>query len=678
MAKKTVKGRKGNKTIGIVSLLLLLTIISALAAFIYFSRAQQHEDGYRTRIQEQRVLGERIAKYALSSSSGNKATFAPLRKGKEEYERLLDEIKHGDPKSGLPPLPETLKPDFRKAENSWLALRQVVDEVLGAEKPILSISEYVAVITELSPQLQALTDEVVSILVKNKASPDQVGIAARQAMLAQRIENNVSKVLKGGAETALAIDQFSQDADEFGRVLEGMIKGDKRMGIDKVTNPDALKVLREIAVLFTTVKDNAEEIIALTPSILPALETAERVGGVSDSLDKSLSRLDHVVADNVSKVDILGFKVGQEAIIPLGLLALGLLILLGWLITRAAKRGELEAAEQYQRNQEAIRRLLDEIGDLEDGDLTVNATVSEDITGAIADSINSAIDELRGLVTTINRTSEQVSGSAQETRATAIHLAEASDNQADQIATATEAINQMATAIDEMAADATESAEVAGQSVEIASKGADTVRRGIQGMESIREQIQETSKRIKRLGESSQQIGDIVELIDDIADQTNILALNAAMQAAMAGEAGRGFAVVADEVQRLAERSSNATKQIEALVRTIQADTNEAVSSMEASTAGVVSGARLAEDAGEALNEIEQVSIRFAEITSRISSSAQKQSGQTAEIAQTMNVIQEITVQTSEGTQRTAASLGELVELADDLQHSVARFRLPE
>ncbi len=678
MAKKKVQGRKSNKLMGFVSLLLLLTIAAALAAFIYTSRAQKNEDGYRSRVQEQRVLGERIAKYALASASGNKTTFKPLEESKIEYEALLTTLKKGDPATQLPPLPADLKPSFRDAESKWLALRQVVDEVLGAEKPILSIGEYVDVITDLSPQLQAFTDEVVAILVKKNVSPDQVAIAGRQAMLAQRIENNVGKVLSGGAETALAIDQFSQDADEFGRVLEGMIKGDKRMGIKKVDSPEALKVLREVAMLFTTVKDNAEEIIAQTPAILPALETANKVGGVSDDLDAALTKLDATIADGVGRFRLFGHKFGSEAIILLGILSLFLLIWLGLLILRAARRREEESAEQYRRNQEAIRRLLDEIGDLEDGDLSVNASVSEDITGAIADSINSAIDELRGLVTTINRTSDQVSGSAQETRATAIHLAEASDHQADQITSASLSIKEMASAIDEMAADATESAEVAGQSVDIAAKGAGTVRRGIQGMESIREQIQETSKRIKRLGESSQQIGDIVELIDDIADQTNILALNAAMQAAMAGEAGRGFAVVADEVQRLAERSSNATKQIEALVRTIQADTNEAVSSMEASTAGVVSGARLAEDAGEALNEIEQVSIRFAEITSRISSSAQRQSGQAAEVAETMSVIQEITTQTSEGTQKTAASIGQLVELADDLQNSVARFRLPD
>jgi twitching motility protein PilJ len=284
---------------------------------------------------------------------------------------------------------------------------------------------------------------------------------------------------------------------------------------------------------------------------------------------------------------------------------------------------------------------------------------------------------LRELVTTINQTADQVSGATQESRATVMHLAEASEHQAEQITQANDSIKEMTLAIDQMSSDATESAEVAKRAVEIAGTGAVTVHNTIQGMDSIRETIQETSKRIKRLGESSQEIGDIVELIDDIADQTNILALNAAMQAAMAGEAGRGFAVVADEVQRLAERSINATKQIEALVKTIQADTNEAVISMEASTAGVVKGAQLAEDAGEALKEIENVSQYIAQQTGKIASSAQIQSEASSVVNETMTIIQEITSQTTEGTRQTASSIGALTDLADELQKSVAGFRLP-
>jgi twitching motility protein PilJ len=323
-------------------------------------------------------------------------------------------------------------------------------------------------------------------------------------------------------------------------------------------------------------------------------------------------------------------------------------------------------------------QLLNELSDLAEGDLTTTATVTEEITGAIADSINYTIDQLRVLVSAINDTAVAVSNASEETRATALHLAEASEHQAQEIAGASAAVNEMAVTIDQVSANAQECAQVAGRSVEIAKSGAGVVQNTIKGMDTIREQIQDTSKRIKRLGESSQEIGDIVSLINDIADQTNILALNAAIQASMAGDAGRGFAVVADEVQRLAERSSAATKQIEALVKTIQSDTNEAVISMEQTTAEVVRGARLAQDAGVALEEIESVSTNLAELIQNISNAARQQAASAAHISNTMNVIQEITSQTSAGTTATARSIGNLAELANNLRQSVAGFKLPE
>lgn len=390
----------------------------------------------------------------------------------------------------------------------------------------------------------------------------------------------------------------------------------------------------------------------------------------------------------------------QAVVLPIAILVLGILGVLYALSKLMTHRGgtertlieketlrrrqeaetESERARQIQeeneRNQMAILRLLDELGDLAEGDLTVNATVSEDFTGAIADSVNFAIDQLRQLVLVINSTADRVSESSEQTQMNAVELAEASEHQAQEIAGVSAAINEMAVSIDQVSHNATESAGVAKRSVAIAHNGAEVVQRSIEGMNVIRDQIQETSKRIKRLGESSQEIGDIVSLINDIADQTNVLALNAAIQASMAGEAGRGFAVVADEVQRLAERSAGATKQIETLVKTIQADTSEAVMSMESTTSEVVRGARLAKDAGEALEEVQGVSNTLSDLIQNISNAAQQQADSAGHISNTMNIIQDITSQTSSGTMATARSVGELSEMAAALQESVSGFKL--
>ena len=341
------------------------------------------------------------------------------------------------------------------------------------------------------------------------------------------------------------------------------------------------------------------------------------------------------------------------------------------------ERTAREQAEQNERNQQAILRLLDEMGSLADGDLTVQATVSEDITGTIADSFNFAIEELRKLVATVNDTALMVDNATKQTQHTAVHLAKAADNQTKEINAATESIVSMAASIEEVSGNAERSSDVARHSVEVAHKGGEAVRRTIDGMNAIRETIQETSKRIKRLGESSQEIGNIVELINDIAEQTNILALNASIQASMAGEAGRGFAVVADEVQRLAERSTNATKQIEVLVRTIQADTNEAVVSMERSTTDVVGGALLAENAGAALDEIEQVSNQIASLVQNISSSARQQAGSAADVTRRTTRLREIGEQTGQATTATAASISKLSQLATQLRQTVDGFALP-
>lgn len=372
-------------------------------------------------------------------------------------------------------------------------------------------------------------------------------------------------------------------------------------------------------------------------------------------------------------------KLLQYALIGLGLLAAliaGAIFVFGKRQAEATNNAMKLLEEDGQNNQLAVLDLLDEMGDLSEGDLTVRAQVKENITGAIADSINYTIDSLRDVVTEINRASEQVNTATSDAQGTSVALLEAAEMQSQQIAETTQAVSGMTTSILQVSSNASQAAQVAQRSLQAATQGAQAVQNTIAGMNGIREQIQETSKRIKRLGESSQEIGEIVELISDITEQTNILALNAAIQAASAGEAGRGFTVVAEEVQRLAERSSEATKQISAIVKTIQTDTNSAVAAMEKSTEGVVEGAKLSDAAGQALTEIETVTNNLARLIQSISTATEAQTEAASRVTNNMKQIQEITTLTTEGTKQTTASVGQLSALAEDLRKSVAGFKL--
>lgn len=658
-------------------LLLVLSIVAMVMTFQVVATYDGYDSQYIDAAAEQRLLALQISEYALEASSGKAGSYQLMDKYKKRFEDILSVLENGDPTTQLPAVSDAMQSELGQLKTSWKSLQGSVDIIKAGEASILSVGEWVKVIREFIPQLHDLSDQVVRLMLKSGADPRQVYIASRQLMLSQRIENNVTKVLAGGKEAASATEQFGSDAELFGRVLEGMLNGDEKLKITPVKD-DAERKLREVSMLFSSINDHAGQIVETSPEVLPVQDAASQVTTASAAVLEAASTMLERFHTSPGRLHIGNLPVGSWLAYSFGLFALVVLVLLFAVMIQDARHRESTATEENERNQDAILRLLDEMSDLANGDLTAHCTVTENITGAIADAINYAIDALRSLVTTINETAVQVSSAAQETQATAMHLAEASDHQSKQITSANDAINKMASSMAEVSKNAAKSADVATKSVEIASKGAETVKRTITSMDSIRDQIQETSKRIKRLGESSQEIGDIVGLINDISDQTNILALNAAIQAAMAGEAGRGFAVVADEVQRLAERSGNATKQIEVLVKTIQSDTADAVISMEQSTAGVVGGAKLAEDAGKALEKIDSVSTYLADMIQTISTAARQQTKAATGISETMRVIQEITAQTSAGTKQTAASTKNLADLANDLRHSVAGFKLPE
>ncbi len=666
-------GMRSSTLIAGLFVVLIVSIVLLFANFAYLNTQSNNDKDYLSHSGELRVLSQRIAKNATEAATGKAEAFALLKDARNDFEKRWGVLRNGDEASGLPPAPEAVQPEMAAVQQDWDVLRQNADAILASEQTVLSLHQVAATLAETIPQLQVEYEEVVDILLESGAPAVQVSVAQRQSLLAERILGSVNKVLAGDEDSVQAADMFGRDASLFGRVLNAMLEGNAAMEITKVTDPEALERLAEISELFEFVSGSVDEILETSPELFQVRESAGTIFTVSQTLlDRASALADSF--ENLASGRYFNILAGYV----LGALALASIILIGLVMVQDTRRRLTETAEKNERNQAAILRLLDEIADLADGDLTVAATVTEDFTGAIADSINYSIDQLRDLVLTINQTAVQVAAAAQETQATAMHLAEASEHQAQEIAGASAAINEMAVSIDQVSANASESSAVAERSVAIANKGNEVVHNTITGMDNIREQIQDTSKRIKRLGESSQEIGDIVSLINDIADQTNILALNAAIQASMAGDAGRGFAVVADEVQRLAERSSAATKQIEALVKTIQTDTNEAVISMEQTTAEVVRGARLAQDAGVALEEIEKVSKTLAALIQNISNAARQQASSAGHISNTMNVIQEITSQTSSGTTATAKSIGNLAKMASEMRKSVSGFTLPE
>jgi twitching motility protein PilJ len=676
MKMKPTMQMSGFSSGGMMFILILLLVGAAggmVTMFFLGAQSDRSDKTYISRLGNQRVLSQEIAKLATQAARGRVDVFKQLQTARDEFQSILDfQIQTSNPATH-----QEMKP-LAELEGKWKSYRGNVDTILGRREVVQTMRNSVNSINDQIPTLLALSDEVVDAMKEQGAPADQVYIATRQLMLVQRISGNVSRVLEGGEEAVTASDRFGRDAALFGSVIHSMLNGNPTQRIQRIKDPIARKKLEDVSAKFNQIKLQVGAIMDKSSEMFNVSGSAEDVLRNSSAILTQIEQVDKAYAS------LIGKRIEPTAAYILAAISLILILALGYIYLRDSKRQLSNTEEQRRiteemnrRNQEAILRLLDEMGDLADGDLTVQATVTEDITGAIADSINYAIDALRNLVQAINETTLQVSSAAQQSQATAMHLAEASDHQAQQITAASSAINEMAVSIEAVSRHAGELAEEANNSVDIAVKGSEAVRRNIRGMDGIREQIQETSKRIKRLGESSQEIGDIVELINDIAEQTNILALNAAIQAAMAGEAGRGFAVVADEVQRLAERSADATKQIEALVKGIQSDTKEAVSSMEQSTAGVVQGAQLAQNAGAALEQIENVSKHLADLIRNISDSARQQASAANNISDTMNVIQEITTQTSAGTNETAASIGNLAELANELRRSVAGFKLP-
>ncbi len=615
-----------------------------------------------TRLQ---MLSQRYTKTAQQAVLGNKVAFGQLDESRKAFASGLATLIDGG--DGVPSSPGFIQDDLSELKKRWDISKKDIQYLVGQQILLVELGRALTEINQRNNELLDLTEQVVALLPAD--AKKQLAFANQQALWTQRMAKNANALLSSDVINPETAFQLGQDLITFREVLTGMLQGSATLGVAAVVDVNAREKLLELEEVFSRFEKQANHILKSMPQLVEAKRAAREIFDESEQLLTLTQRV-------TERYQGLGSGFYLLLAIVASLIALASLMLLGVLNLQAAQRRAELAAQENQRNQDAILRLLNEMGDLAEGDLTVQATVTEDITGAIADSVNYAIEELRMLVQGINRASEQVTQTTSEARLSSEQLLAAAEQQSQQISETTTAVTQMSNSIVQVSQSAAESARVANQSLDTARRGGDSVRGAIAGMNTIRDQIQETSKRIKRLGESSQEIGEIVDLISDITEQTNILALNAAIQAAAAGEAGRGFSVVAEEVQRLAERSGKATRRIGAIVKTIQSDTQDAVNAMESSTQGVVEGTLRSDAAGNSLAEIESVSDQLARLIQSISEATQAQAGTAERIAGNMQRILEVTGQASTAARVSASSINELAVLSNELKVSVSGFKL--
>ena len=621
---------------------------------------------------EMRMLSQRLAKASSLALQGDPVAFAQLKESRATFADLMEKVTRGgelgNVSVGASPL--AVQAQLDALNERWAQSEKDAATVIGQEKNLIDLGRNVATIDDKNAVMLELTEQVAALKLQSGAGARDIAAANQLVMLTQRIAKNASALLVGAEINPEVAFLLGKDTNNFRELMQGLGRG--------ITDADTRAKVEALETAFKDYETAISGILGNMQPLVLSKQAGSRIFRDSEDLLKATDELARGYQEALSGRG--GFIV---SVLVLVLVALAVLAKLVQVYRDDAERRTQEvekqrvSSEQVNReNQDAILRLMNELGDLADGDLTVTATVSENITGAIADSINYTIEELRVLVGRINDAANRVTAATEIARQTSAELLTAAERQSVEIQEAGQSALDMARSMTEVSSNAAQSAQVANQSLQAAEKGTQAVQDSIKGMNEIRNQIQETSKRIKRLGESSQEIGEIVELISDITEQTNVLALNAAIQAASAGDAGRGFTVVAEEVQRLAERSGEATKQIAAIVKTIQTDTQDAVSAMEQSTQGVVEGAKLSDAAGQALSEIGQVSRDLAGLIQRISSSTQSQADSATQVARLMQDILRVTEQTTAGTQRTAEAVDELSALASELKGSVAGFKV--
>ena len=646
-----------------ILLYLLVPVALATAGTVIYTGIESSYTSQRIeRSTQLQMLSQRTARLASQLSNGDSSAAPLLTESVAQIKNNLSALQNGA--EGLSASKGDAIPKLENVINNWRKDELRTQRLLGSTDALAEVKAQNQFFADAAQAASALLEKI-RVIQLDAGAP--LAVTSLTTALSSSLDELQQLTLLLDAAVLIpeeAAPTLVNAAFVTNQTLDLLLNGNSSMGIEATSDLAARDRIIDVQTLSKVISSDTSNFVRLLHSVRDAKLAAYELGTAADaSLNEIRTLTDEYIAEQ---------ELGRLLnLVALGLAFLSLFIGFFWIWLKLQET-RLTTAQV----EESIMHLMTDLISISDGNLALRARVAENMTGSIADSLNLTVARLNRTMADVKEASQTVRQGSEQMTTDAAVILEAVRDQSGKIKEASSSVNSIADSVQAIAFAAEQSSDVARQQQEATQQGRDAVIAVISSMDSIREQIQDTSKRIKRLGESAQEIDEIIELISDTTEQTNVLAMNASIQAAAAGEAGRGFRAVATEVQRLAERSDQSLKRIVALIRSMQADTQNAVSAMERSTQEVVAGAQTTSKAGEALNRIEEVSSELNNLISAITEATQQQTEEAKNITDRMSEILQISTNTARGVEQTTSGMKTISTLAEQLDDAMGQFKL--